>query len=131
MEINQNFLGLINKNNKQNSVLHVVQNYGELLEKKDISENKKKYIKRVIKKKNNLDFFYFSELNDDIFEATILLKPSIIHRNSTIDQAAKLAKTIYNATWDVSFSPKFKKSSMIVQLLLEKSSRIILTEKNS
>ncbi len=108
MEINQNFLGLINKNNKQNSVLHVVHDYGELLEKKDISENKKKYIKRVIKKKNNLDFFYFSELNDDIFEATILLKPSIIHRNSTIDQAAKLAKTIYNATWDVSFSPKFK-----------------------
>ena len=94
MEINQNFLGLINKNNKQNSVLYVVENYGELLEKKDISENKKKYIKRIIKKKNNLDFFYFSELNDDIFEATILLKPSIIHRNSTIDQAAKLAKTI-------------------------------------
>ena len=47
MEINQNFLGLINKNNKQNSVLHVVQNYGELLEKKDISENKKKYIQYI------------------------------------------------------------------------------------
>ena len=38
-----------------------------------------------------------------------MLKPSKIHRKSTIDQAAKAAKYIHNTTWNVNFSPKFNK----------------------
>ena len=107
IEINKNFFGFNNKNNKLNSILYVVENYSEFLQKNTINESKKKYFKKAIKNNTQLDIIYISEITDDIFEAVLLLKPSKIHRKSTIDQAAKAAKYIHNTTWNVNFSPKF------------------------
>ena len=42
IEINKNFFGFNNKNNKLNSILYVVENYSEFLQKNTINESKKK-----------------------------------------------------------------------------------------
>ncbi len=48
IEINKNFFGFNNKNNKLNSILYVVENYSEFLQKNTINESKKKYFKKAI-----------------------------------------------------------------------------------
>ena len=48
----------------------------------------------------------------DVLLSITVLKPSTVHRNSTIDNSAKISKKLKNRTWNIEFSASFSETDI-------------------
>ena len=110
-------IGFTNNENKNNSNLYLVKNLDELLK---ISLLKKEEIKLILKnfgEKRDGKISILPNLKNNTLLAAVVLIPSKIHRESTIDKAAKIAQEIESKIWNIHFSFSFSNDEIYDFLL--------------
>ena len=89
--LNNDFFGFTNNSSKKNSTLFVVDDLSRLVKSKIITQKEKSYI---IENYKNADVFTKPDFVKDVLLSITVLKPSTVHRNSTIDNSAKISKKL-------------------------------------
>ena len=107
--LNNDFFGFTNNSSKKNSTLFVVDDLSRLVKSKIITQKEKSYI---IENYKNADVFTKPDFVKDVLLSITVLKPSTIHRNSTIDNSAKISKKLKNRTWNIEFSKSFSETDI-------------------
>ena len=107
--LNNDFFGFTNNSSKKNSTLFVVDDLSRLVKSKIITQNEKSYI---IENYKNADVFTKPDFVKDVLLSITVLKPSTVHRNSTIDNSAKISKKLKNRTWNIEFSTSFSETDI-------------------
>ena len=103
INLNKKFLGFVDNDNINNSDLYIFKNLNELHQNKTLNSDHKKYFSS----KKNGDVVSLPNVNKSTLTAITLVNPSIIHRKSTIDQAAKVSSQIEKKIWNIYFSKSY------------------------
>ena len=117
INLKKNNIGFTKNENKNNSILYLVKDLDELVKIKLLKNDDVTLFIKNFKSDKDREINILPNLKNNILLAVAILVPSKVHRNSTIDKAAKIAQVIENKIWNVHFSSSFLKEEVYDFLL--------------